>query len=114
MGGRGRGVMTPKYEADVMRFKHPSRNTLKISNKLGFYNSSASDEQLSSQRSENAPNIKYVKVISTLEPSQGSKSALTRKTKLPDKKRSAYQSAISFSKHLENGDEDEKGMKFGD
>ena len=51
MGGRGRGVMTPKYEADVMRFKHPSRNTLKISNKLGFYNSSASDEQLSSQRS---------------------------------------------------------------
>ena len=56
--------------------------------------------------------MKYVKVIGTLEPSQGSKSALTRKTKLPDKMRSAYHSAIQFSKNLDNPDEDEKGIKF--
>lgn len=110
-GGGGRGgsrgrTMTPK--ADPNKSRSQSRHTLKISEKLagiGMEDQTDSDELSYRQERDRAVDRRFVKVVNTLEPSQGSVSGFTRKTKLTGKVRSAYQSVISFSNKLDNENE---------
>ena len=76
------------------------------------------DEQQERQQNQK---LRQVKVVNTLNPSAQGGSAVsdfTRKTKLPGNKvRSAYQSAISFSKHLGDAvesDNEKDPMRFND
>ena len=65
--------------------------------------SGAASEEESHQSRRGANRRQYVKVVNTLEPSQASVSGFTRKTKV----RSAFNSAISFSKTNDRRDKSE-------
>jgi len=93
-----------------------SRHTIKISDKLADIDRESGSEadlnnQGSIERSKGAVK-RFVKVINTLNPSHESASAFTRKTKLPGKVRSAYQSNISFSHKMEEQSNEKHNLTF--